>query len=151
MHPLAGNTYGVKLKDKEVRQEAYRQYCAHLAKGKSKRSFVFEHPELTCHWQTIESYMKDTEEFNPIQKEVALCKGYAHWEQVVEDSATGVNEKANTASLQMKMRNQFNWDKDNKNSKNDDFESEKKAFLNKLFSSLTSPEKEEEKNTDHTD
>lgn len=146
-----GNTNGVKLKDSEVRQEAYRQYCAHLAKGKSKRSFVFEHPELTCHWQTIESYMKDTTEFNPIMKEVAICKGYAHWEQVVEDSATGINEKANTASLQMKMRNKFGWDKDGKYSRNDDYEGEKKEFLDKLFKSLASPGKEEEKSIDHTE
>lgn len=108
-----GNQNGIKLKDAEVRQLAYEQYCSHLAKGKSKRSFVFEHPEHTCTWQTMEKYMKDNIEFNPLQREVAECKGFAHWEQIVEDSAVGKNRHANTATLQMAMRNKYDWDKPN--------------------------------------
>jgi hypothetical protein len=109
--PPLDNKNGIKLKDPDIRQEAYRQYCAHLAKGKSKRSFVFRHPEFSCHWVTLESYIKDKVEFDPVQMELAKCEGYARWEQVVEDSAEGKNKDANTASLQMLMRNKYDWDK----------------------------------------
>ena len=33
------------------------------------------------------------------------------WEKVVQESANGKNRKANTASLQMWMRNRFKWDR----------------------------------------
>ena len=42
---------------------------------------------------------------------MAETKGYQRWEAIAEASATGENEKANTASLQMVMRNKFGWDK----------------------------------------
>ena len=45
-----GNKNGIKLKDPDIRRIAYQSYCDHLAKGKSKRSWYFEHPELTCTW-----------------------------------------------------------------------------------------------------
>jgi len=106
-----GNNFGLKLKEPDIRQEAYKKYCEHLAKGKSKRSFVFRSLDYSCHWQTLESYIKDKEEFDPLQMEYAKCDGYAEWEQVVEDSARGINKDANTASLQMLMRNKFDWDK----------------------------------------
>lgn len=110
-----GNSNGLKLKDPDVRQEAYKKYCEHLAKGKSQRSFTFEKGDLTCTYKTIESYISENPvEFPPLQKEIALCKGYQRWEQVVEDSAEGKNKDANTASLQMLMRNKFDWDKQEK-------------------------------------
>lgn len=108
---LMGNQRGVKLKDPDIKQEAYKQYCTHLAKGKSKRSWCFEHPELTCTHKTFEKYLLDESEFPPEQQEIAESKGYAIWETIVESSATGENKKANTASLQMVMRNKFGWDK----------------------------------------
>lgn len=107
-----GNKNGLKLKDAELRQQAFRQYCDHLANGKSKRSWYFEHPEHSCTWETIEKYLEDEVEFDPLHKKIAESKGYAKWEQVVEDSAIGINKDANTASLQMLMRNKFNWDKE---------------------------------------
>jgi hypothetical protein len=109
--PPKGNKYGLKLKDPQIRQLAYEQYCEHLAKGKSKKSWYFEHPEFSCTWQTMEEYINNQAEFNPLQRQIADSKGYARWEQVVEDSAVGVNKDANTASLQMLMRNKFGWDK----------------------------------------
>jgi hypothetical protein len=108
---MQGNENGTKLKDEDVRQQAYSQYCEHLAKGKSKRSWYFEHPTLTCTWETMEKYIENKTEFDPNKKKVAECRGFGTWEKIVEDSATGVNEKANTASLQMVMRNKFGWDK----------------------------------------
>jgi hypothetical protein len=107
-----GNDYAVAIKCPEMRKRAYLKYCAHLAKGKSKRSFVFREGDVTCIYLTLEKYIKESpKDFDPIQIAAARAEGYLHWEQVVEDSATGVNEKANTASLQMKMRNKFDWDK----------------------------------------
>lgn len=107
-----GNQYGLKLKDPDIRQQAYEQYCEHLAKGKSKKSWYFEHEQLTCTWETMEKYLEDEREFDPIHKKISESKGYARWEQVVEDSAVGANKDANTASLQMVMRNKFGWDKE---------------------------------------
>lgn len=106
-----GNKNGIKLKDPNIRQLAYSQYCAHLAKGKSKRSWYFEHPEFRCTWETLEKYLDDQVEFDPLHKKIAEVKGFAYWEGVVEDSATGKNKEANTASLQMLMRNKYAWDK----------------------------------------
>lgn len=108
---MIGNKNGLKLKDPIVRQQAYESYCAHLAKGKSKRSWVFEHPDHSCTWETLETYLKDETEFDPVKKKVALSQGFAKWEEVCEESANGKNQRANTASLQMVMRNKFGWDK----------------------------------------
>ena len=109
---LKGNQNGVKLKDPAVRQLAYKQYCAWLALGKSWLSFTFVHEFLMCTGETIESYIKlYPDEFPPIQKEIAFKQGYAKWEEITEDSAIGKNKDANTASLQMVMRNKFKWDK----------------------------------------
>lgn len=112
MPGVIGNTNGLKLKDPDVRQEAYMQYCKWLAKGKASRSFTFQKGDLKCTGKTIESYIKDNPvEFPPIHKEFSYSEGYAYWEQVVEDSAKGLNKDANTASLQMLMRNKYDWDK----------------------------------------
>lgn len=109
--PGSGNKNGLKLKDPSIRQLAYAQYCEHLAKGKSKKSWYFEHPEFRCTWETIEKYLDDDIEFDPLHKKIAEAKGFAYWEGIVEDSATGKNKDANTASIQMLMRNKYAWDK----------------------------------------
>lgn len=106
-----GNKNGIKLKDPNIRQLAYLQYCSHLARGKSKKSWYFEHPEFRCTWETLEKYLNDEVEFDPLHKKIAEVKGFAYWEEVVEDSAIGKNQNANTASLQMLMRNKYAWDK----------------------------------------
>jgi len=108
---LRGNKRGLKIKDPDVRQEAYKEFCKWLAQGKSINSFTFEKGELKCVGKTVLSYMEQyPTEFPPINKEFAFCKGYAVWEDIAEKSATGENQKANTASLQMVMRNKFKWD-----------------------------------------
>lgn len=114
-----GNVNGTKLKDPDIRQVAYQQYCEWVARGKSMKSFCFEHEQLTCTYRTLDKYIEDDPiEFPPIKMEMAKCKGYNRWEQVVEDSAEGKNKDANTASLQMLMRNKFSWDKEEKGSDN---------------------------------
>ncbi len=115
-----GNQHAKKLTTPELKAEAYRQYCEHLAKGKSKRSWYFDHPLITLTWETMEKYMKDEVEFDPLKKKIAMCKGFGIWEEVVELSANGRNTKANTASLQMLMRNKFGWDRNGANPELDD-------------------------------
>lgn len=149
MAPPLANSNGVKLKDPDIRQEAYRKYCEHIAKGKSKKSFVFISENYSCHWQTLESYIKDKVEFDPLQMELAYHQGYARWEQVAEDSAEGLNKDANTASLQMIMRNKFDWDKEGAG--RDKVDNSKLEALAKFFSSLASPETAPEKNKTHSE
>jgi hypothetical protein len=106
-----GNQNALKLSTPELKQEAYRQYCEHLSRGKARESWYFEHPDLSLTWETVEKYMKEDVDFIPIKKKIATAKGFAYWENVVEDSAKGKNAKANTATLQMLMRNKYGWDK----------------------------------------
>lgn len=109
-----GNQAARKLDTPELMEYAYKSYCAHLAKGKSKMSWNLKTPvKLT--WQTMETYIKENPGvFKPIDKEIAWSDGFGVWEDVVEDSAKGINKEANTASLQMLMRNKYGWDKKDK-------------------------------------
>lgn len=110
---LPGNQHALKLKTPELRQAAYKQYCDHLSLGKSKESWYFEHPELSITAKGLERYLKDTDEFPPIKKEIAEAKGFAKWEQVLEDSATGKDHgKTNTTSLLTILRNKYGFDRD---------------------------------------
>lgn len=132
-----GNENGLKLKDPELRQKAYQKYCEWIARGKSSRSFTFVDANVMCTGQTIESYIRNNPiEFPAIHKEIAKAKGYAYWEQIVEDSASGINQNANTASLQMVMRNKFDWDRNDKSQQeNSDF-SKKLADLSAFFDKM---------------
>lgn len=125
-----GNKNGLKLKMPEVRQMAYEQYCAHLAKGKSQESFYFEHPEFTVTYKTMNRYIKENPiEFPAIKKEVAEIKSFAHWEDIIEQMVHG-NKKAETALVQMMMRNKFGWDKESQVTHT--FEPEARTLLKKL-------------------
>ncbi len=103
------------LKEEALRKKAYQAYCSWIAKGKLKTSFNFEIQGNKIYWRTIESYIKNYPlEMDTIHKEFAECKGLEKWETICEQSAEGLNTKANTASLQMVMRNKFGWDKQEK-------------------------------------
>lgn len=107
-----GNTNAVKLKDPDLRQEAYKQYCAHIASGLSKEAFCFNHPTIIITWNTLEKLIKENPvEFNPLLKEKAMSDQQALLESWCLESANGKNTKANTATLQMLMRNKFGWDR----------------------------------------
>lgn len=112
-----GNKFATKLKDAKVRQEAYRQYCAHLAAGESKESFYLEHPTLSVSYKTMERYIKENpEEFPPIHKEIAEAKSLRHWEELGKkmmnvEFEKGQRAKVEPAIYQMFMRNKFGWDK----------------------------------------
>lgn len=126
------NKYAKKLTTDELKRAAFESYLAHIAKGKSKKSWWFDHEEVTVTWQTMETYIKNEPQvFNPLQIERAKSSGYQIWEQVVEDSAKGLNKDANTASLQMLMRNKFGWDKEDHSNKQSN-ETLVEKFLNIL-------------------
>ncbi len=132
MSAAEGNTYAKKLNSDELKSQAFESYLAHLAKGKSKKSWWFDNGELTLTWETMESYIKnDPKVFSSIKINIAKSQGYNHWEQVAEDSAKGINKDANTASLQMVMRNKFGWDKEDHNAK-ETKETLVERFLDKL-------------------
>lgn len=107
-----GNQNAKKLTTDELKIQAYDQYCAHIAKGKDKKSWFFKHPDLTLTWQTMERYIADDPVvFNPLKKELAYSEGYQHWEAIAEGLADGSNKKACVPALQMIMRNKFKWDR----------------------------------------
>ena len=107
-----GNNFAVKLKTDELKKMAYEQYCAHIANGNSKKSWYFEHPTTSLTWETMEKYIRESEhDFDPLKNKIAECKSLGYWESVVQDSAKGKNKDANTATLQMLMRNKFGWDR----------------------------------------
>lgn len=106
-----GNKHAVKLTNPELKKQAYDQYCAHIASGQPHKAWCFEHPDITLTARTMEKYMKEEPDvFPPIHKEVAESKSLKYWFNVLADSATGKNRRANTASLQIIMRNKFGWD-----------------------------------------
>lgn len=107
-----GNLSAVKLKTDELKLKAYEAYCAHLAKGKSKKSFWYEEGDISAGWMTMEKYISESSVLNPNKKEKALANGLAVWEEICEDGAKGLNKDVNTATLQMVMRNKFGWDKE---------------------------------------
>jgi len=110
-----GNKNRVALKDPEIRQIAYHQYCDHIASGFSKMSWRFRHadyPDYNCTWETMDKYMADNPiEFPPIHFQKAMTDSFQHWEKVIAEGATGENPDVNPACLQMIMRNRFKWDK----------------------------------------
>ena len=112
-----GNKNACSLKTDELKAEAYRQYCEHIAKGYPKASWCFEHPTLTPTWESMESYIKadpTNPVFDTLKRKAAMAKNMAHWFGVLGSSANGSNPKASTASLQVIMRNIHGWDKENK-------------------------------------
>ena len=112
------NRIAKKLSTDELKHIAFDSYLTHLSKGKSKKSWCFEHPDFNLSWETMDKYIReDPTVFDPLKIQQAKSKGYLHWEQVVEDSADGRNKNANTASLQMLMRNKFGWDKEDQSNK----------------------------------
>ena len=54
-----GSKNGAKLTNDTIKAEAYKQYCAHLAKGKKKRTWRFKHPDVSLTWETMEKYIKE--------------------------------------------------------------------------------------------
>lgn len=111
-----GNTNAIALKTDELKLQAYRQYCAHIASGREKKSWKFQHPDLKCTWQTMERYIKENPiVLDPIEKQFAEADSLAVWEEKGLKMMHG-EMKAETALYQMFMRNKFGWDKEEKTS-----------------------------------
>jgi hypothetical protein len=135
-----GNQNGLKLKDLNIRQIAYEQYCAHLAEGNSRRSWCFEHPEFSCTYKTMEKYIKDEVEFPIIKREMAETKGYRTWESLVQETAKG-KTNACVPALQMFMRNKYKWDRIDQVHDDDDGTSQ--VAHEKLLSQLANLQKKD--------
>lgn len=107
-----GNQYNLKLHTPELKKIAYDSYCKHLSEGRGKKSWrLREVPGTSLTWETMEKYLKNEHDFDPLQKQEAMSDGLYVWESLIRDSAFGVNKDANTATIQMTMRNMYGWDK----------------------------------------
>ena len=105
-----GNKHALKLNTRELRSEAYRQYCAHIAGGYEKKSWYFVHPDITCCWATMERTLRDfSEEFDLEYKDVAHAKGLRCWEEVLYSSARGLNRHANPLSIKFAFQAKYKW------------------------------------------
>ena len=126
-----GNQLAKKLSTLELKQEAYQQYCNHIASGKSHRSFVFEHPEISLTWETMEKYIKDEPSvFDPVQRKNAEAKSLEHWEAIGKEMMLGKVKGCQPAIYQIMMRNKFKWDRESIVSHS--FEPEVRKLLDKL-------------------
>lgn len=116
---LRGNKYGIKLKDSDTRQDAFRQYCDHLASGFPKECFFFSHPTESVCWKTMERYIKENpEEFPAILIEKAKAERYKHWLSEGQALMKGCYRSGSPIVWQTIMRNIFKeigWDKPDKN------------------------------------
>lgn len=118
MQAPKGNEYSKKLKkdDIKLKLKVYQDYCTHIAKGKSKRSWTYEKDGLSVYWETIENYIKkEPEVFESIHMKLAECKSFSVWEEIGVQMAMGAIKNPQPAVYQMIMRNKFGWDKDNHN------------------------------------
>jgi len=123
-----GNKNAVKLTTPELKTEAYRQYCAWIASGWSKESFVFKHPELTISYKSMEKYIRENPvEFPPLHKEIAECESLHKWENEGVSMMQGKVDKCQPAIYQMMMRNKFKWDKEEK--KEDTLEADVRTLI----------------------
>lgn len=110
---LMGNQNGVKIPDLKTQLVAYDSYCAHLARGKVKQSWWFETKKgVSITWETMENYIKaNPTAFSPEKMKIAKAKGLDRWEETIGKQAEAAKKYPNTATLQMKMRNTFGWDR----------------------------------------
>lgn len=130
---IRGNTHAVKLPTHDLKEDAYRQYCEHIAQGKSKESWYFINPDnpfKSLTFKTMEKYIKEfPNEFPIIQKEIAEAKSLEVWEEKGRNMVDGKQDKCQPAIYQMFMRNKFGWDKQQEVSHT--FEPEARRLLDK--------------------
>lgn len=111
-----GNQYGIILKDSEIRQEAYRDLCAHLAEGYPLKAWSFRKGEFRCCWATMISYIKgNPQEFDPFLKNEAHSQAYKKWfGKGINLSDGKVKGNPSPQTWATIMRNMFDWDKESK-------------------------------------
>lgn len=133
---MEGNQNATKLSTPELKKEAYRQYCAHIASGVSKEAFVFDHPTIMITSRTMEKYIREEPTEFPIEhKQVAEAKSLMHWLDLGKQMMLGRMKKCQPAIYQMFMRNKFGWDKETYQSHST--EPEVRLLLNKWKSQET--------------
>lgn len=127
------NTAAVKLNTDELMKEAYLDYCAHLARGLSKRSWYFrDEKRLLCTFQTMEKYMKEKPDvLDPIHKHISDVKGFAVWEQKGMSMMNGESH-SEPALYQIFMRNKYDWDKPEKSQAAEDAKVDLKNYSEAL-------------------
>src|ERR1044071_2025406 len=75
-----GNDYALKLNTPELRREAYKAYCDHIAEGWPKEAFVFEKGDFSVVYKTIDISMEEyPDDYPPILMQRAMSKRYKHW------------------------------------------------------------------------
>ena len=127
-----GNQYNKKLKSKEIKEKVYKNYCEHISKGYSHKSWCYEKDGLTLTWETIESYIKNDEDFDASHKEVAVSKSLKIFEDWGKKMMLGEIKNGQPAIYQIFMRNKFKWDR------NDTATAENKEGFNKWLGSVKS-------------
>lgn len=99
----------------EDRQEAYLALCEHIRKGQPVDSFHFAKDGKKLSGPRILDWVDERpHEFEYELFQANFAEGYAHWLNIVDSSALGKNQYANTASIQMRMRNTYGWEKKDK-------------------------------------
>lgn len=112
---VKGNKNGIKVKDPDLRQEAYRQYCLHISKGRDKKSWRFIHPTdpfKSLTYISMEKYMRQFPmEFNPILMEVAKADSFGIFEEMGIKLIEGKIRNGSPETWKTFMRNKFGWNK----------------------------------------
>ncbi len=130
-----GNKNGIKIKDKESRQQVFKAYLSHLESGFPKEAFSYsnEHEE-TCCWKTMNKWIKENPiEFPPILIEQAMAKRYKLWFEIGMKMVRG-----SPVVWQTIMRNMFKeygWDQDD--SKQSAYTPEQEATIKSIFSLMS--------------
>lgn len=137
-----GHTTNVKLHTPELKQEAFRQYCNHIAKGRPKKAWRLKKLGFTLTWETMEKYIKeDPDTFDPSHKKEAEADSLERWFTVLEEIATGDNPKGNVAATQVIMRNMHKWDA--KDHRDDDDDTSAQLANERLLEQLSKLQKKE--------
>jgi len=137
-----GHTTNFKLHTPELKKEAFRQYCNHIASGRPKKAWRLKHPTITLTWETMEKYIKeDPVTFDPIQKKAAESESLEHWFGVLGDIAKGDNQKGNVAACQIIFRNMFKWD--SKDHRDDDDDTSAQLANERLLDQLSKLQKKD--------
>jgi hypothetical protein len=114
-HP--GNQNAKKLTTPELCIQAYDQYCAWIASGKSKESWTFKHPDISLTHKTMEKYIRENPgDFPAYKKEEAEADSRRVWEEDGVAMMKGKVRGCQPAIYQMFMRNKFGWDKEKQQS-----------------------------------
>ena len=106
-----GNKNAVKLKTQAQKDAVYKDYCDHLSKGGFHKAWSYNKGGLLLSWVSIETYLKNDPDFDPLQKIAAEASGLKYWIELGKSLMLGKVDKCQPAIYQIFMRNLFGWDK----------------------------------------